>query len=508
MSALRAALLNSYALGWATRIATLPAATLSAWAQLSKLGTLALGVFEALDPGIDVRAMHPLIRRACQPTVLFAGVCLLFGVSAFQETARIGMVIWLLFFMSLMASLIPGRPLLRRITMVDALVGLFFLSAVVSTAASSFFLTSLMGLFKMTTFLAAYLVFRHTLGADRPHWWVGLLWLLALLGGLEALVGWQQYTAHLEPLATWQDPETNPELVMTRVFGTLQPSNPNLLAGYLVTCLAAAFGLGCYHLRGFRRESLLSLLAFALGGAILLTLILTGSRGGYLALAGMIPLAFLLGGHVLFHQPTLSAQRGLKTLWLTLLALALGGVALALVSSEALRHRLLSAFAMREDSSISYRLNVYGSAFQMVKDNWLLGIGPGNDTFKLVYGLYMIPGYTALGAYSVPLEIAVEQGLPGLLIFGALLGVLALRTLWFLDAPRDRRETILVITLFVAVAGSVLYGAFDTIWYRPAVNIGFWLCVAGLAVFTETVLGREAQQRENAMASGEPHARH
>ncbi|MBK8191298.1 MAG: O-antigen ligase family protein [Vampirovibrionales bacterium] len=498
MSALRAALKNSWALGGLTRLATLPASTLTAWAQLSRLGQWTLGLCEALDPGIDVRAVHPLIRRACQPAVLFTGVCLLFVVAAFQDTARIGMVVWLLFFMSLMASLIPGRPLLRRITMIDALVGLFYLSAVVSTAASSFFLTSLMGLFKMTTFLAAYLLFRNALEAERLTWWVALLWLLALLGGWETLVGWHQYTANLEPLATWQDPDTNPELVMTRVFGTLQPSNPNLLAGYLVTCLSAAFGLGFYHWRGLRRESLLSALAFLLGGGILATLVLTGSRGGYLALAGMFPLAFLLGGHLLFHEPALSARRGLKTLWLSILALGLGSVALALTFSESLRHRLLSIFAMREDSSISYRLNVYDSAMQMARDNWLLGIGPGNDTFKLVYGLYMVPGYTALGAYSVPLEIAVEQGLPGLLIFGALLLALALRTLWFLDSARDIREKILAITLLTAVAGSALYGAFDTIWYRPAVNIAFWLCVAGLAALTENALGREAAKRDAA----------
>jgi putative inorganic carbon (HCO3(-)) transporter len=115
-----------------------------------------------------------------------------------------------------------------------------------------------------------------------------------------------------------------------------------------------------------------------------------------------------------------------------------------------------------------------------------VGIGPGNGTFKLVYGLYMVPGYNALGSYSVPLEIAVEQGWIGLIIFISLLIVLKFRTWLALDDPkRSLEEKLLIGTLFTGIAGSFMYGIFDTIWYRPSVNLLFWFMVAALAKLSE-----------------------
>jgi putative inorganic carbon (HCO3(-)) transporter len=140
---------------------------------------------------------------------------------------------------------------------------------------------------------------------------------------------------------------------------------------------------------------------------------------------------------------------------------------------------------MREDSSISYRLNVYNSVMQMIRDNWLFGIGPGNGTFKQVYGYYMVPGYFALGSYSVPLEITAEQGIVGLLVFLLLALVLALRTLRTMDGDSSLRNKWLVALLACGVLGSLLYGVFDTIWYRPSVNLVFWFFVAALSMQTE-----------------------
>ena len=55
----------------------------------------------------------------------------------------------------------------------------------------------------------------------------------------------------------------------------------------------------------------------------------------------------------------------------------------------------------------------------MFKDNWLLGIGVGNQNFREIYGLYMKTGFDALSAYNIYLEIAVESGIFALLAFMA-----------------------------------------------------------------------------------------
>ena len=89
---------------------------------------------------------------------------------------------------------------------------------------------------------------------------------------------------------------------------------------------------------------------------------------------------------------------------------------LIIVSTTSLRARIFSIFAMRSDSSNSFRFNVYQSCIQMFKDNWLLGIGCGNQNFREIYGLYMKTGFDALSAYNIYLETAVESGIFALIV--------------------------------------------------------------------------------------------
>lgn len=135
---------------------------------------------------------------------------------------------------------------------------------------------------------------------------------------------------------------------------------------------------------------------------------------------------------------------------------------------------------MYEDSSIAYRFHVYQAVWRMIQDNWLFGIGPGNQTFQQVYGLYMVPGYNALGAYSVPLEIWLEQGLLGLLCYVLMIITILFRGLHALDAEMNGHRLSLMMAVFIALMGVWVYGWFDTIWYRPIVQ---WQCGCLLAMF-------------------------
>jgi putative inorganic carbon (HCO3(-)) transporter len=352
-----------------------------------------------------------------------------------------------------------------------------------STAFSSFFHTSVIGLAKMMTFVAGYVVFR-LISEQGSRTIAILLGLLVAIGLGESLIGFYQYVNHIEPRATWTDPSLNPELQMNRIFGTLQPFNPNLLAGFLTPCLAAAAGGALLFFN--RKTFWISLLLLGTAIIIMAALVLTGSRGGFLAIGTMLVCMFAYVGHLVWHDKELASFRWMKPAWLVILLVSVLAIGGAVASSEKLRHRVTSIFAMREDSSISYRLNVYNSAAQMFRDNPVVGIGPGNGTFKLVYGLYMVPGYNALGAYSVPLEIAVEQGTIGLLIFLSLLLVLILRTALAMDSPAlALRDKLLIGALLTGILGSFMYGIFDTIWYRPSVNLLFWFMVAALARLTE-----------------------
>ncbi len=415
--------------------------------------------------------------------ILTLGATGLFVLFTFAGTGLIGGLTWLLFALSVLAWLVLRPNVLHKLTIIDLIVACFLGSALLSTAFSSFWHTSLIGLAKMLTFVAGYVVFRVL--SEQGHRTVGgLFGLLALLGLGESLIGFYQHINHIQPLATWSDQSINPELQMDRIFGTLKPSNPNLLAGFLIPCLAAAAGSSLLF---FRKKTLpLALALVAISAIILVAIVFTGSRGGFLAIGSMLVIMFGYLGHLIWYERELQTARWMKPAWLIVLLVSVLAIGGGVMSSEKIRTRVASIFAMREDSSISYRFNVYNSAMHMVRDNPIVGIGPGNSTFKLVYGLYMVPGYNALGSYSVPLEITVEQGFIGLSIFLSLLLVLILRTALALDSPQlSLQQKLLAGALLTGIIGSFMYGIFDTIWYRPSVNLPFWFMVASLAKLSE-----------------------
>lgn len=401
-------------------------------------------------------------------------------LTAIADTGAIGAATTASFGLAMMRMLTTRMAL--KLNLIDVLVLVFFLTAVLSTAFSSYVATSLVGLAKFSVFLAGYISFRVAIGeCPRALYW--LLGTVLAMGVFESLVAFYQYTHHIQPLATWQDPSTNPEQRLTRVFGTLKPFNPNLLAGFLIPGVASGVGMAILML--FKTRWMQALFFAGLSLMLLVALVLTGSRGGFLAIAVMAAMTFAYLGHLLWYEPGLKHQYKLKALWLLTLIGGVAAVVVGVMSVPALQYRVMSIFAMREDSSNSYRMNVWISTWEMIKHNWLLGIGPGNNTFKLVYGLYMKPGYNALSAYSIFLEIWAEQGIFGILSFMLMLVTMKLRVFLAFCQSIALKDKLVLAFLLTGIAGSVVYGLFDTIWYRPSVNLLFWLMVAGFSVYSE-----------------------
>jgi putative inorganic carbon (HCO3(-)) transporter len=480
---LTAALSGSRLLWPLFALSTLPSGRIEDWRRASGLGGL---LDRLIRPLGDIQGLKQ--ANIGHGGLLLIGVAALFVGASFLGTGQIAILLAAVFGWTMLTVLWSRRlDVLHRLTVIDLLVILFFLSSAVSAAFSSYTQASLIGFAKFFLYFCGYVSFR-TLTHQRPSATVYLLVLLTLLGGFEALVGLYQYQSGVDPLATWSDPTVNPEDQLMRVYGTLKPYNPNLYAGYMIPCLAAALGVSLLGLRTkrFRGFGLLSALFAAV---IAICLILSGSRGGYLALALMGAGWFFYLGHLIWNDALWQASRWMKRTWAATLIIVVLGFSLAVATVKPLQQRVASIFAMREDSSISYRLNVYQSATRMFLDNPVVGIGPGNNTFKLAYGIYMVPGYNALGAYSVPLEVAVEQGVIGLTLFLLLYGVIFTRTALVVDAPTaSLAQKIVVGCLAVGLVGFLAHGLFDTVWYRPSVNLLFWFFLAAFAERTEAVL--------------------
>lgn len=302
--------------------------------------------------------------------------------------------------------------------------------------------------------------------------------LVGILCSIEAFIAICQNFAGVEQISTWQDSNyINPEDAIARAYGTLKPYNPNLLGGYLIAGIPYVLGTSALLLANKKYKiCFFSLVVFALCS---LAVFVTGSRGAYLALGAII--ATLIGIVTVIINTDFAAMNKLKFLWHKIVIGIVSAFTLVLIAVPKITKRLLSIFILRGDSSTSFRMNVYHSCWQMFCDNWILGIGAGNQTFREIYGLYMLTGFDALSTYSVPLEIAVESGIFGLLAFVVFIGWFLYNAFCFVKSNNDTyglADKVIVASSILLIIGVLTHGLFDTIYFRPQVQFLFWTMIA------------------------------
>jgi putative inorganic carbon (HCO3(-)) transporter len=356
---------------------------------------------------------------------------------------------------------------------VDALVLLYFCINIIATCSSHYFAASTHGLLKLVVYIFAYFLFCAQL-KERPQHQFTYVFILVFSGVLLSIYGLYQYKIGVAPLATWEDP--NIENQATRIYATF--NNPNLFAGYLlpIIMLAATQVLANWNLRKW----VFSAIAVLVTALLTVAVILTGSRGAYIgAFAGYA--ALIVVGLTKIWLLKTKRRIIIPTLLLTV-PLVIFAVFHYMPGFE---HRIVSIFAGREHSSNSFRLNVWLSSLAMLKDNWLIGIGVGNQAFCLAYGLYMRTGFDALGTYCVPLEIAVETGLFGLFVFVLIvMSILYKAHIAFWSPISNNRSDLFQYKRWLTVGAAfglvalLGHGLVDTVFFRPQIQFIFYLLVS------------------------------
>ena len=348
--------------------------------------------------------------------------------------------------------------------------------ALLATGFSPVPLAAAKGLVKLVSYLGVYALMRQVLTLA-PVWWDRIV--AALLAGnlVTCVIGIRQLYGDSSELASWADPNSVADGTV-RIYSTLE--NPNLLAGYLLPVLPLAL-VALLSWPG-RARKLFALTALVLG---ISALVLTYSRGAWMGLVAEAAVILLL--------LAVRATRAWPLLWRRLLPLLLllGGAALLVIlvtQVEPLRVRVMSLVAGRQDSSNNFRINVWLAALDMVQARPWLGIGPGNDAFNQIYPLFQQPKFNALSAYSIPLELAVEAGIPGLLAgIGLLLASLRSATsLW----RSDSCFSLPALAAIAVIVGLTVQGLTDTIFFRPEVQLSGWFCIATLAAGASRAEGR------------------
>ncbi|MBF2089104.1 MAG: putative bicarbonate transporter, IctB family [Synechococcales cyanobacterium K44_A2020_017] len=396
---------------------------------------------------------------------------LVYVLAPFVSTTLIGILLmaasafWLLRVVSEPADL-------RRITPIHMLVGLYWAISTVATVLSPVRSAALDGWVKLTLYLLLFVWMARLLRSPQMRSILISIYLHVSL--LVSVAGIRQFIFGADALATWVDVESS-LAGTTRVYSYL--GNPNLLASYLMPAVMLS-AAAIFAWQRWLPKALASMM-FVVHTACL---VLTFSRGGWIGL--------VVGGFIfvllLVHWYSIHLPRFWR-IWSIpiVLGLSAGFVVVAVMAVEPLRDRVASMFVGREDSSNNFRINVWMSVIEMIKDRPILGIGPGNSAFNRIYPFYQQPGYTALSAYSIVLEVAAETGLIGLTCMVWLLLVTFHQGWTQLQRLRNLShiQGFWLMGAIATMMGMLAHGVVDTVWYRPQVSTLWWGMVALVASY-------------------------
>ncbi len=294
-----------------------------------------------------------------------------------------------------------------------------------------------------------------------------LLVTFVVSGLLVCLYGICQYVFGWDTAQAWMDEEMFSDIKM-RIYSTLE--NPNVLGEYILLVLPVAIGMM------WTGKGALQKMTYGVISAVLfLALILTFSRGCWVGLlvAAAVFVTFAAG-----------------KLW------GLGLVALPIIPAvlpESIINRFTSIGNMK-DSSTSYRVYIWMGTLAMIRDFWVSGIGMGAEAFTAVYPFYSYNGIVAPHSHNLFLQILVESGIVGILIFAFILCFFFKRMVTGYQIAGGKGEPLstMITAISAGVCGFLVQGMFDNCFYNYRVMLIFWI-VIGLGMACRQVAKEGAE---------------
>ena len=242
-----------------------------------------------------------------------------------------------------------------------------------------------------------------------------------------------------------------------RVFGPFE--SPNYLAMFLVPATFLSISAFNYCKRGFAKFALA--LVYILP---VIALVLSGSRGG--AIAAFV--AFIISICVIARKKSLGT--GILIYLLSFVLIAVLILAIKLIGFD--------------PSSDSIRIQIYQYSWQILKENWLMGIGLGEfqnniaglSVDAISFKTHALP--YALHPHNIYLAMAIYLGVGGFVSFIA-------TSIWFFVKAWGARAHSFVLAGAVSAFSAILvHGFVDTTYYKNDLSVLFWLILAVMVVIS------------------------
>ena len=269
----------------------------------------------------------------------------------------------------------------------------------------------------------------------------------------------------------------NLESEINQITGTM--ANKNLLSSVLF--LAIPFNIYCIYLSKSKIWKILAIVSLI---STLLVVLFLQTRAVYIALL-LSCIIFVIVKFKTFKKVVfLSSLITLTTYCFIVLLNAIQ------VESDSYVNRLKVGLndivnlreTLNKQNSLSTRYELYKNSINIIKENPLTGVGPGNWRLEIPKaGLYRTKGETGNRIVQRPhndfLWVASESGILSGLLY-ALLFFFVLKNLYFLSKDSSPRERVFYSTVFSVISGYFFISAVDFPMERIEHNLLFYILIA------------------------------
>ena len=136
--------------------------------------------------------------------------------------------------------------------------------------------------------------------------------------------------------------------------------------------------------------------------------------------------------------------------------------------------RILSVGSYLKDTSVTYRFSIWKGSMAVIANHWYQGAGVGTVAYMLFYKNYMVPGTPAQHSHNTFMQIAIELGVLGLLIFLFVI-LFSIKDVSNVIRKCNIRAKFVVIPLMASFGGIFVQSFFDYVFYNNIVFLAFWI---------------------------------
>ena len=393
------------------------------------------------------------------------GVYLIFALLPFMPTmALVGLICISL--LSLILKYLTDKDFCFKRTSLDLPIIAFAFILTFSAVTSYTPVRSLQIVLVYNVFIMSYFLITNTITSTKQIYSLLSVTLFSAL--IVGFYGIYQYIFGFEEGLTWIDSEMFSD-IETRVVSTFE--NPNVLGEYLLLMIPIAFAFIWKAPKISNR-----FLHLILVGVLTVCMIFTYSRGNWIGLIIAVILFFA------FYDR--------KFLWYGIIVLLLSPLFLP----ENIINRIMS-IGNTADTSTSYRLNIWLGTLKMLNDYWITGIGLGEEAFRMIYGRYAYASINAPHPHNLYLLLITENGILGLVIFLWIIIAFYKNTISAVSYKEKSFEKSLIIGLSSAIAGFLIQGLFDNVFYNYRIVLLFFMIVGLTSATVKCYAKNQGEQK-------------